>query len=63
MMWRFSVLINTLTFGPRGWTICARLYDQNVNGCSRSRKICKAIDWVCGDRHHCRNSWIYHDVK
>lgn len=54
-----SIFINNLTGGPRGWSICARLYEARLNGSKFGKWAVEATDtlfWF--DPQHCRRAWL-----
>lgn len=55
-----SIAINRITFGPKGWTVCARVYHRKcIKSCNVSKHIVTAIDtafWF--DPEHCRKSYM-----
>ncbi len=54
-----SVQANALTGGPEGYTLCARFYEDRLNGSRTARVLVVVADtlfWF--DKDHCRKAWL-----
>ncbi len=54
----FSEALNTLTCGPRGYSLCARVYEAALMKGGWRWTVVKAVDklfWF--DKKHCYKSW------
>lgn len=59
-----SVRLNDWTGGPRGWSLCARLWEARLNGNLHAQAVCKFIDNVFfNEKQHCREAWLYRSNK
>ena len=54
-----SVWINVCTGGKPGWTVCARLWNNRLNGGPLSTILVRLADRLCWfDPQHCRQAWL-----
>lgn len=54
-----SILLNNLTGGPRGWSLCARFYAGRLDGRWAHRAMVAVTDrlfWF--DPQHCRRAYL-----
>lgn len=56
-----SMGLNRITGGPKGWTMCARLWSWRLAGRTGAKVMVDTVDgffWhVCGDQYHCWNAY------
>ena len=56
---RLSIIVNTITFGPKGASICARLYDNERKGSKVSRWLRILTDKLFYfDPGHCKKAYV-----
>lgn len=57
---QLSIWANSITCGPRGYSICARLWEGRIEGRPLHTVAAKVTDrlfWF--DPDHCRKAWLY----
>jgi hypothetical protein len=58
-MIQVSIFVNERTGGRKGWSLCARFYENRLNGVPHFDKVvavCDAIFFF--DKQHCRKAWL-----
>lgn len=56
---KLSQLLNTITCGPKGYSLCARFYENALDNGGVWWKVVRLVDklfWF--DKNHCRKSWM-----
>ena len=54
-----SIYLNEKTGGRRGWTLCARAYENRLNGEPYAARIVSLYDALFfWDTQHCRKAWL-----
>lgn len=58
LIW-LSQVANKVSCGPKGYTLCARLYEKALNKGGCWWKLVKLVDKIFWfDKSHCRKSWL-----
>jgi hypothetical protein len=55
---KLSIITNTITCGPTGYSLCARFYEREMEGCvvhAILRRLADRLFWW--DENHCRKAW------
>ena len=56
---KLSVLVNHLTCGPKGYSLCTRFYEWRLEGSVVGKMLVKITDKLFFfDPQHCRKSWL-----
>lgn len=56
---RASLALNRITYGPPGFTLCARAWEARLNGSAAGRFWVRILNWAFWlDPDHCRKSWL-----
>lgn len=54
-----SIFVNNITCGPKGWSICARMWEARLRGNSCAKVACSLTDNLFFfDPQHCRRAWL-----
>ncbi len=56
---QLSIMMNHITCGPRGYSLCARFYEGRLDGKRVHRALHTVTDrffWF--DPQHCRKAWL-----
>lgn len=54
-----SIAANTVTCGPRGYSLCARFYEMRLTGKRPGRTLTTITDRIFfWDAQHCRKAWL-----
>ena len=58
-MVNISIFLNEQTGGRRGWSMCARAYDNRLKGKPYAKETVALYDAVFfWETQHCRKSWL-----
>ena len=58
-MIRISIFLNEQTGGRKGWSLCARAYDNKLEGKPYAKETVALYDALFfWDTQHCRKAWL-----
>jgi len=56
---KLSIFVNNKTGGPKGWSLCARMWQSRLDGNPIAKAACAVTDRIFWfEPSHCRKAWL-----
>lgn len=56
-MVEISEWLNRVTGGPKDYSLCARLWEDRLNGKPHAKSLVALLDFLFMEKGHCKDAW------